>query len=47
LASGGENSTVAADRAREIIDRNATNMAHIYVRDITVLEVALLEGWPA
>jgi predicted acyl esterase len=47
LASGGENSAVAAERAREIIDGNAARMAHIYVRDITVLHVESLEGWPA
>jgi hypothetical protein len=47
LASGGENSTVAADRAREIIERNAATMAHIHVRGITVLQVEPLEGWPA
>jgi len=47
LASGGENSTVAADRAREIIGRNAATMAHIYVQDINVLQVEPLEGWMA
>jgi hypothetical protein len=47
LASGGQNSTAAAERAREIIDRNAANMAHIYVHDITVLQVEFLENWSA
>ena len=47
LASGGENATVAADRAREIIDRNAANMAYIYVRDISVVQVEPLDDWPA
>jgi len=45
LASGGENATEAADRAREIIDRNAANVAHIYVREIDVLQAEHLEGW--
>jgi len=38
---------VAADRAREIIGRNAATMAHIYVHDINVLQVEPLEGWMA
>jgi len=47
LASSGENSTAAAERARKTIDDNAAINAHIYVRDITVLEVEPLEGWSA
>jgi hypothetical protein len=44
LASGGENATEAADRAQVIINRNATNVAHIHVREIDVLQAEHLEG---
>jgi len=44
LACGGEDAPSAADRAREIIERNAANVAHIYVQDVDVIEVALLQG---
>jgi hypothetical protein len=47
LASGGENPAVAGDRAREIIERNAANMAHIHIRDITVLHIEALDNGPA
>lgn len=44
LTCGGEDALSAADRAREIIERNAANVAHIYVQDVDVIEVARLEG---
>jgi hypothetical protein len=43
LASGGENSAEAAGRAREIIERNAANVAHIYVQAVEVLDTELVE----
>lgn len=44
LACGGENATLAAERAREIIERNAANMAHIYVQGIEVLQTEPLDA---
>ena len=43
IACGGENATRASDRAREIIERNAAYVAHIYVSEISVLEAEPLE----
>lgn len=43
LACGGENATLAAERAKEIIERNAANVAHIYVQDIEVLQTEPLD----
>lgn len=43
IACGGENSTLAEDRAKDIIGRNAANVAHIYVSEITVLDAEPLE----
>jgi hypothetical protein len=43
LACGGENATTASERAKEIIDRNAANMAHLYVIGIEVIETELLQ----
>jgi hypothetical protein len=43
LAAGGENATIAGQRAWEIIDRNAANMAHLYVTGIDVLQIDPLE----
>jgi hypothetical protein len=39
LAAGGENATTAGQRAREITDRNAANMAHLYVTGIDLERV--------
>jgi hypothetical protein len=44
LACGGENATTAGERAKEIIDRNAANVAHLYVTGIDVIRVEPLEG---
>ena len=38
LACGGENPMNASERAREIIDRNAANVAHLYVAGVKVLD---------
>lgn len=43
LACGGEDVSAAADRAKSIIDRNAANVAHIYVGEIEVISVQALE----
>ena len=43
IACGGENATLASDRAKEIIERNAAYVAHIYVSEISVLETEPLE----
>lgn len=47
LACGGENAAEATGRARDIIDRNAAYMAHIYVGGIDVLRAEPVKGWPA
>ena len=47
LACGGESAAEAADRARQIIDRNAAHMAHIHVGDIDVLRAEPMKNWPA
>jgi hypothetical protein len=44
LACGGENATTAGERAKEIIDRNAANMAHLYVTGIEVIQTEPMEG---
>jgi hypothetical protein len=44
LACGGDDVSSATDRAREIIERNAANVAHIYVQDVNVIDVTLLQG---
>lgn len=44
LACGGENSTKASERAKEIIDRNAANVAHLYVVGVEVLQAEPLEA---
>jgi hypothetical protein len=44
LACGGENAATAGERAKEIIDRNAANMAHLYVTRIEVIQTEPLEG---
>ena len=44
LACGGENSATASERAKEIIDRNAANMAHLYVIGVEVLQAEPLEA---
>ena len=46
LACRGENAAEAAGRARDIIDRNAAYMAHIYVGDINVLRAEPVKNWP-
>ncbi len=43
LAFGGENATKAGNRAKEFIDRNAANVAHLYVTGIEVAEAEPLE----
>jgi hypothetical protein len=44
LACGGHDSAAATDRAKAIIERNAANVAHIYVNEIVVLETEVLPG---
>jgi hypothetical protein len=43
LACQAEDTSSAAERARAIIERNAANVAHIYVKDIDVIETTTLE----
>jgi hypothetical protein len=43
LACGGENATTAGERAKEIIDRNAANMAHLSVTQIELIQTEPLE----
>lgn len=35
---------LAAQRAKEIIERNAANMAHIYVQDVEALQTQPLDA---
>jgi hypothetical protein len=44
LVSGGENATTAETRAKEIIDRNAAVMAHLYVDSVEVTDIEPLEA---
>jgi hypothetical protein len=43
LACHAEDTSSAAERAKAIIERNAANVAHIYVKDVDVIETATLE----
>jgi hypothetical protein len=45
IACGGEDAPSAAAKASELIERNASLVAHIYVREITVTSTSLLQGW--
>jgi len=44
LACGGEDTSSAADRAKTIIDGNAAKVAHIYVREVEVINAVALES---
>jgi hypothetical protein len=44
LACGGQDAATAAARAKEIIDRNAANVAHLYVTGIDVIQTEPLAG---
>ena len=44
LACGGEDASSAAGRAKSIIDGNAAKVAHIYVREVEVINAEALES---
>ena len=37
--------SAAADKARELIERNAALVAHIFVGEVAVTGASLLKGW--
>jgi len=45
IACGGEDASTAAAKARELIELNASRVAHIYVDEVKVTGTSLLNGW--
>lgn len=45
LACGGEDAPAAGRKAKELIERNASLVAHIFVGEVTVTSASLLQGW--